>query len=193
LHPYILSGDLNEDILRPETNNYVSGHPIQRLIVPATGLQLTNPTNQFTGAPTNDMTESIQASKLTVRFDYIMPNPLMFSNIVSSQIFRTDKLFPVPPNLNSNDDRTASDHLPVVMVFKNPYQNPFQILSVAASNAVVTLNWQAVPGQTYVVENSPDLLNWSSFVTNLMATNFSATLTTNAPATSQFFRVRKSP
>lgn len=193
LHPYIMSGDLNEDILRPETNNYVTGHPIQRLIAPATGLQLTSPTNQFTGAPTNDMTESVQASKLTVRFDYIMPNPLMFSNIVGSQIFRTDKLFPVPPNLNSNDDRIASDHLPVVMVFKNPYQNPFQILSVAASNAIVTMNWQAVPGQTYAVESSPDLLTWTPFATNLMATNFSLTLTTNAPVTSQFFRVRKSP
>jgi endonuclease/exonuclease/phosphatase family metal-dependent hydrolase len=193
LHPYIMSGDLNEDILRPETNNYVSGHPIQRLIAATTGLQLTSPTNQFTGAPTNDMTESVRASKLTVRFDYIMPNPLMFSNIVGSQIFRTDKLFPVPPNLNSNDDRIASDHLPVVMVFKNPYQNPFQILSVATSNAIVMLKWQAVPGQSYAVESSPDLANWAPFATNLMATNFSATLTTNAPVTSQFFRVKKSP
>ncbi len=137
LHPYILSGDLNEDILRPETSDYVSGHPIQRLISPPTGLQLTSPTNPFTGAPTNDMTESIRASKLTVRFDYIMPCPLMYSNIVSSQIFRTDKLVPVPPNLNSNDDKIASDHLPVLMVFKNPYQNPFQLLSVTRSNLTV--------------------------------------------------------
>ena len=192
-HPYILSGDLNEDILRPETNNYVSGHPIQRLIAAPTGLQLTSPTNPFTGAPTNDMTESVRATKLTVRFDYIMPNPLMFSNIVSSQIFRTDKLFPVPPNLNSNDDRIASDHLPVIMVFKNPYQNPFQILSAAISNSVVTLNWQSVPGQSYTVESSPDLVSWIPFATNLMATNFNVTFTTNAPVSSQFFRVKKSP
>jgi endonuclease/exonuclease/phosphatase family metal-dependent hydrolase len=191
LHPYILSGDMNEDIFRPETSDYVSGQPIQRLISPPTGLQFTSPTNPFTGAPTNDMTESIRASKLTVRFDYIMPSPLMFSNIVGSQIFRTDKLVPVPPNLNSNDDKTASDHLPVLMVFKNPYQNPFQLLSVVRGNLTVTLNWESVPGQQYTVESSPDLTTWTAFATNLMATNFTQTLNTNAPATVQFFRVRK--
>ncbi len=192
-HPYILSGDLNEDIFRPETNDYVSGHPIQRLISPPTGLQFTSPTNPFTGAPTNDMTESIQASKLTVRFDYILPCPLMLSNIVGSQIFRTDKLVPVPPNLNSNDDRTASDHLPVMMVFKNPYQNPFQLLSVTRSNLAVALNWESVPGQKYTVESSPDLVSWTAFATNIMATNFTQAFNTNAPAPVQYFRVRKTP
>jgi hypothetical protein len=193
LHPYILSGDMNEDILRPETSSYVTGQPIQRLISPPTGLQFTSPTNPFTGAPTNDMTESIRDSKLTVRFDYIMPCPLMFSNIIGSQIFRTDKLFPVPLNLNSNDDRVASDHLPVLMLFKNPYQNPFQLLSVIRNDPSVTLNWESVPGQPYTVESSSNLLNWTAFATNLMATNFTQTLNTNAPAGAQFFRVRKAP
>ena len=196
LHPYILSGDLNEDIFRPKTNgsgSYVSGQPIQRLTSAPTGLQFTSPTNPFTGAPTNDMTESIRDTKLTVRFDYIMPCPLMFSNIIGSQIFRTDKLLPVPPNLNSNDDKIASDHLPVLMVFKNPYQNPFQLLSVTRSNLTVALNWESVPGQKYTVESSPDLVGWTAFATNIMATNFSQTLNTNTPATAQFFRVRKTP
>ncbi|HXS68896.1 MAG TPA: hypothetical protein VN761_08635 [Candidatus Polarisedimenticolia bacterium] len=193
LHPYILSGDLNEDILRPDTNEYVTGHPIQRLMSAPTGLQFTSPTNPFTGAPTNDMTESIRASKLTVRFDYIMPNPLMFSNIVTSQIFRTDKLSPVPPGLLSGDDKTASDHLPVLMVFKNPFENPFQLLSVTRSNPAVTLNWQSVPGQQYRVESSSDLMSWTVLATNLMATNFSFTFTTNTTPSAQFFRVRKTP
>ena len=196
LHPYILSGDMNEDIFRPDTNgsgSYVSGQPIQRLLSPPTGLQFTSPTNPFTGSPTNDMTESIRDSHLTVRFDYIMPCPLMFSNILTSQIFRTDKLFPVPPNLNSNDDRIASDHLPVLMVFNNPFQNPFQLLSVTRSNLALGLNWQSVPGQGYAVESSSDLVNWTTFATNLMATNFSMTFNTNAPVSLQFFRVRKAP
>jgi endonuclease/exonuclease/phosphatase family metal-dependent hydrolase len=191
LHPFILSGDLNEDVFRPETNTYVTGHPIQRLVSNPTGLQFTSPTNPFTGAPTNDMTESIRDSKLTVRFDYIMPCPLMFSNIIGSQIFRTDKLFPVPPNLNSDDDRVASDHLPVLMVFKNPYQNPFQLLSVARNDTTLSLNWESVPGQQYTIENSPNMVNWTAFATNLMATNFTQTFTTNLPASTQFFRVRK--
>lgn len=193
LHPYILSGDMNEDILRPETNNYVSGQPIQRLTSIPTGLLLTSPTNPFIGAPTNDMTESVRASKLTVRFDYILPNALMFSNIVSSQIFRTDKLFPVPPNLTSNDDRIASDHLPVLMVFRNPFANPFKLISVTRNDPVLALNWESVPGQLYTVESSPDLLNWTTFATNLIGTNFSFTFSTNTSGASQFFRVRKAP
>lgn len=193
LHPYILSGDLNEDILRPETKSYVTGHPIQRLVSLPTGLQLTSPINPFTSAPTNDMTESIRASALTVRFDYILPCALMYSNIVTSQIFRTDKLVPVPPNLNSNDDRTASDHLPVLMVFSNPYQNPFQLLSVIRNDPVLTLTWQSVPGQQYAIESSANLTDWTTFATNLMATNFTAAFSTNTPASSQFFRVRKAP
>jgi len=192
LHPYILSGDMNEDILRPETAKYVTGHPIQRLVGQPTGLQLTTPTNPFTSAPTNDLTESIRGP-LDVRFDYIMPNALMFSNIVTSQIFRTDKLSPVPSGLLSGDDKTASDHLPVLMVFKNPFQNPFQLLSVTRNDPSVTLNWQSVPGQQYRVESSPDLTTWTVFATNLMATNFSFTLTTNSSPAAQFFRVRKTP
>lgn len=193
LHPYILSGDLNEDILRPETKSYVTGQPIQRLVSAPTGLQLTSPVNPFTGAPTNDMTESVRASQLTVRFDYILPCALMYSNIVTSQIFRTDKLVPVPPNLNSNDDRTASDHLPVEMVFSNPYQNPFQLLSVVRMDSMLTLAWESVPGQQYAIESSSNLVDWTTFAANLMATNFSAVFSTNTPATSQFFRVRKAP
>ncbi|HWC61391.1 MAG TPA: hypothetical protein VHC44_16985, partial [Verrucomicrobiae bacterium] len=99
----------------------------------------------------------------------------------------------VPPNLNSNDDRIASDHLPVLMVFKNPYQNPFQLLSVTRSNPTLTLNWESVPGQQYTVESSPDLVNWTALATNLMATNFTQTFNTNTPADAQFFRVRKAP
>jgi len=163
------------------------------LLSAPTGLQFTSPTNPFTGAPTNDMTESIRASKLTVRFDYIMPNALMFSNIIGGQIFRTDKLFPVPPNLTTNDDRIASDHLPVLMVFKNPYQNPFQLLSVTRADPALALTWESVPGQQYSIEGSTDMAAWIPFATNLMATNFAQTFNTNTAGGSQFFRVRKVP
>jgi hypothetical protein len=117
----------------------------------------------------------------------------MFSNVVSSQIFRTDKLSPVPAGLISGDDKTASDHLPVLMVFKNPFQNPFQLLSVVRNDPAVTLNWQSVPGQLYAVESSSNLSDWNIFATNLMATNFSVTITSNASPATQFFRVRKAP
>jgi hypothetical protein len=59
---------MNEDINRPGTD-YVSGQPIQRLVNDATGLRLTTPVNPFNN---DDRTISIQ-SRLTARFDYILP------------------------------------------------------------------------------------------------------------------------
>jgi len=96
LHPYILSGDMNEDINRPGTNDYDTRQPIQHLVAPLTGLQLTTPVNPFDSSSSNDMTISIQDPRLSARFDYILPCSLLFSNIASSQIFRTDKLIPLP-------------------------------------------------------------------------------------------------
>ena len=74
LQPYVLSGDMNEDILRPPPSNPQS---IQRLISAPTGLQLTTPLNALTGS---ERTWSIQdADGLTVRYDYILPCGLLFS------------------------------------------------------------------------------------------------------------------
>ena len=112
-HPYLLAGDMNEDINRPPG---ASQQPIQRL-TNSTGLFLTTPRNPVNN---DDRTISIQ-SGMSDRFDYILPGPLLFYNIASSQIFRTDLLEPTPPGLQQLDDKTASDHLPVLMVFNNPY------------------------------------------------------------------------
>ena len=125
-HPYVLNGDLNEDAFFPDAD-YVSGRPIQRLTSAPTGLQMTIPVNPVTHT---DLTESIQDS-LDTRFDYILPCALLFSNLVGGEVFRTDLLTNLPSNLFSNDDKTASDHLPVVMIFNNPFDTPFRLLSVA--------------------------------------------------------------
>ena len=85
--PYVLTGDLNEDISRAPSS---SRQPIQRLANAATGLRLTTPTNRITGS---DRTISIRDS-LTARFDYILPCALLFSNILGSEVFRTDVLSP---------------------------------------------------------------------------------------------------
>src|SRR5207247_934729 len=69
-HPYILSGDMNEDVFRPDTNSYTSGQPIEKLTSAPTGLHLTTPVNPVTGS---DLTESIQGTgTLNVRLDYIL-------------------------------------------------------------------------------------------------------------------------
>jgi endonuclease/exonuclease/phosphatase family metal-dependent hydrolase len=189
LHPYLLNGDLNEDVLRPETNRYVSGQPVQRLVSAPTGLELTTPVNPFSQS---DLTESIQTT-LNVRFDYILPCGLLFSNVVSSQVFRTDLLPNPPPPLLPSDDKTASDHLPVVMMFANPYNRPFKLTSVARTNQVTRLTWESVRGQLYRVDTSSNLSTWAVLADNLVATSASFTFTTNLPAPQQFFRVRRGP
>lgn len=169
-HPYVLDGDMNEDAFFPDTD-YVSGQPIQRLTSPPTGLRMTIPVNPFTGA---DLTESIQGA-LDTRFDYILPCGLLFSNIAGGEVFRTDLLTNLPPNLFSNDDKIASDHLPVLMVFNNPFDTPFKLLSIARSNQAVTLNWESQNNRNFRVESSTDLISWTALATNLLAT------TTNSP------------
>jgi endonuclease/exonuclease/phosphatase family metal-dependent hydrolase len=188
LQPYVLSGDLNEDILRPPVSNPQS---IQRLVSAPTGLQLTTPLNAFTGS---ERTWSIQdAGGLTVRYDYILPCGLLFSNITSSQVFRTDLLANPPAPLKTTDDATASDHLPVIMFFGNPYARPFRLTSIGKSNEAVALTWETVPGQPYRVEVSSDLSAWSVLASNLLATNSSFTLNKNATGDVQFFRVYREP
>ncbi len=179
LHPFVLTGDMNDS----DTN----APAIQRLISPPTRLRLTNPQNPTSGSIN---TFSIQAS-LSERVDFIFPNDLLGSNIHTSQVFRTDLLNPLPPGLNANDDATASDHLPVMVVFNNPYTKPFQITSITNSHPTITLNWESVPGQFYQVETSPDLRSWSALTANLPAADFNAAFATNAADTAKFFRVRQ--
>ena len=186
--PYVLSGDMNEDILRPPVSNPQS---IQRLISAPTGLQLTTAVNPLTGS---ERTWSIQdADGLTVRYDYILPCAMLFSNLVGGQVFRTDLLYPVPPNLYSNDNIIASDHLPVFMVFANPFNTPFRLLSIGVSNQIVSLTWESTSNRQYHVEISSNLTAWTPLVTNLAATGADFTFTTNVPGDVKFFRVRRAP
>jgi endonuclease/exonuclease/phosphatase family metal-dependent hydrolase len=185
LHPFILAGDMNEDIAHPATG---SRQPIQRL-TSGTSLRLTTPLNPFTLSP---LTFSIQSpGGLSRRYDYILPNTLLFSNIQSSQVFRTDLLDPAPPDLFTNDNVTASDHLPVLMVFNNPFTRPFRVTSFTPADQSVSLTWQSVPGQSYRVEASASLTTWTALADNLLATNYSLTLTTNLAVPAQFFRVKR--
>ena len=188
LQPYVLSGDMNEDILRPPVSNPQS---IQRLISAPTGLQLATAVNPFTGS---ERTWSIQdADGLTVRYDYILPCGLLFSNITSSQVFRTDLLYPVPSNLYSNDNKIASDHLPVFMVFGNPFNTPFRLLSIGVTNQNISLKWESASNRQYHVDVSSDLAAWMPLATNLAATGTNFTFATNVPGDVKFFRIRRAP
>ncbi len=190
LHPYLLAGDMNEDIAIPATG---SQQPIQRL-TNGTGLRLTTPLNPVT---LTRFTHSIQSSNgPTRRYDYIFPNPLLHANLQSAQVFRTDLLNPFPPTLNSNDSATASDHLPVQIVFNHPFVQPFRITSIVCSNQSIALEWESVPGQSYMVESTASLecdkcMDRVS-AEHLLATNYLLTLQTNVESGTAFFRIKNS-
>jgi hypothetical protein len=160
------------------------------LISAPTGLQLTTAVNPFTDS---ELTWSIQDTDgLTKRYDYILPCAMLSSNIVSSQVFRTDLLDPLPPNLYSNDDN-ASDHLPVFMVFGNPFNTPFRLLTIGMTNQIVSLQWESASNRSYNIEVSSNLTAWTPLATNLTATGANFTFTTNVPGDVKFFRVYRAP
>jgi endonuclease/exonuclease/phosphatase family metal-dependent hydrolase len=183
--PYLLTGDLNEDINLPMSQDLAA---IQRLVSPPTGLQLTTPLNPFT---LTRYTHSIQGA-LDARFDYVLPGGLLFSNLVNSQVFRTDLLPPpLPLNLNSNDNIIASDHLPVVMVFN--YPDPPLWVTLGVSNQTVTLTWPALVGRGFVIESSTNLTTWTLAASNLVAFSAQPTWTASTTNAARFYRVLRLP
>jgi len=115
-HPYVLAGDMNES----DTDSLA----IRYFISAPTSFLLTNPINPMSGSLN---TFSIRAS-LSSRLDYVFPGGLLVSNIAATQVFRTDLLnSPLLPLLPT-DSATASDHLPVLMLFNNPQRQAFQVV-----------------------------------------------------------------
>ena len=164
---------------------------IQRLISAPTGLHLATPCQPLTGS---ERTWSIQdAGGLTVRYDYILPCGLLFSNIIERPGFPHRFAATRRRRLYTNDNKIASDHLPVFMVFANPFNPPFRLLSIGVTNQIVSLKWESTSNRQYHVEVSSNLAAWTPFATNLAATGADFTFTTNVPGDVQFFRVRRAP
>lgn len=189
-NPYLLTGDLNEDVSRPDTNRYSSGLPIQRLVSGPTGLRLTTPRNPYSQS---DLTLSIR-STLNVRFDYILPCGSLYSNLASSQVFRTDLLPALPAPLLGGDCATASDHLPVMMSFNvTPPAQPFRMLALVRTNDLVTVSWQSTPGGIYRLEASSNLITWTPLAASLVATASQFSLSTNLHHPALYFRASRQP
>jgi endonuclease/exonuclease/phosphatase family metal-dependent hydrolase len=185
LRPYLLTGDMNEDVNDPPDG----GVALPTLSSLPTGLRIATPLNPQSGS---HLTFSIRAIDLTKRYDYVLPNALLFTNLLDGQIFRTDlatNIFPALPG----DATNASDHLPVFVRFKNPYALPPRILSFGVSNAAGKLNWSAISGGRYSVESSMNLPAWTPLATNLLATNELLSFSTNAMGAQRFLRVRTEP
>jgi endonuclease/exonuclease/phosphatase family metal-dependent hydrolase len=188
-HPYSLSGDLNEDIYRPPGG---SRQPIQILTSAPTGLKLSTPVNAISG---EDYTLSIQGN-LNVRFDYILASQSLWTNVISSQVFRTDLLPNPPPPLLASDDLTSSDHLPVIMEFNNPYATPALEPRVAGNLGFASGNFgfdlKGRAGRTVIVDASTNLTLWLPVWTNILGTGtvyFSDS--ESSMSASRFYRLRE--
>ncbi len=183
--PYLLTGDMNEDIARPDTSKYASGLPIQNLVNPQTGLALTTPVNPVTG---QDFTMSME-STLSVRFDYVLPCAMLFSNISSGQVFRSDVLTNPPvAEVYSTDSRAASDHLPVMAAFENPYPAPEPIVRVGE---ITTLVWESEPGQIFRIRSTQNpglpLSGWDTVAGQILANGYRSSLSITSSAPRQFY------
>ncbi len=179
--PFSLSGDMNDS----DTNAVA----IQRLVSMPTSLQLTNPTNLVSGS-----INSYDSANPDERIDYIMPCSLLASNIVNGQIFRTDLLNPLPSGLMRNDDTEASDHLPVLMTFADPFDAPFRLLSLTRTNQNVTLKWESATNRVFSVETSANLVQWTTLASNLFSTGTNFIFTTDAAVDeAKFFRIYRVP
>jgi endonuclease/exonuclease/phosphatase family metal-dependent hydrolase len=187
---YLLTGDLNEDVFRPAPA-FTSRLPIQNLANPHTGLSLITPTNPVT---LQDLTLSIHEA-LNVRFDYVLPCAALETNLVSSMVFRTDVLTnPVVSQVFSNDSRTASDHLPVLAVFRNPNW-PVQPLVV--NGVFKLLSWESAPGELYLIRSADNagapVSLWTVEASNFVATSYVSSATLVRTQSRGFFTVERLP
>ena len=186
--PYVLAGDFNEDIARPRS--YEQG-AMQRIINGATGLQLTTPRNPFNN---DERTHSSRNANPSIRFDYILPGQLLFTNLATNWIFRTDYLTPVPPGVQSDDVQVASDHLPLVAVFNNPYYVPAPFrAAVRIENQTAIVSWHSLVGNKYVVRGSFNLTNWFNASPTITATGTNSDWAGALVPNSMFFRIVEVP
>lgn len=185
-HPFLLTGDLNEDHLVHATSG---AGVIPKLTNLAVGLRLTSPVHPVSRS---ERTFSIRTS-LQSRLDYILPNALLYSNVIASQTFRTGLLNPLPPGLQANDDRTASDHLAVLMTFANPYRAPYRISQIAVDADLLTLNWEAEPGRRYTIVSSSNLVDWTPAATGILTGGNTGLWITTRPAVPRYFRLLQEP
>ncbi|HYG24238.1 MAG TPA: endonuclease/exonuclease/phosphatase family protein [Verrucomicrobiae bacterium] len=184
--PYVLTGDFNEDLMRPPPSRLGS---VERLVNPGTGLHLTTPLEISGGSELTFSTQS--PNGFTRRYDYILPSSLLWSNVVSSELFRSDVLDVLPQNLYWTDSRVASDHLPVLIRFANPFRRqPF--LRITRTRIGIDLSFSSVPGQRYHVEQSANLVNWN-MVSEVTAEQVETTMPVHPQESSGFLRVGIGP
>jgi endonuclease/exonuclease/phosphatase family metal-dependent hydrolase len=180
--PFVLTGDLNED---PVVHATAGAGVLAALTNDVVGLRLTTPIHPTTGS---ERTFSIRAS-LSSRLDYILPNGLLYSNIVAARTIRTGLLDPTPPGLLADDDRTASDHLAVLMIFNDPHAKPPRLTRILHTGSFLSVAWEARPGRRYSIEWSGDFEDWLPAAEGILVGGTEGIWITTPPPSTRFFRL----
>ncbi len=182
---FVLTGDLNEDLMRPPA---ASQQPLDRLVNAATGLRLTTPLH----GNSDERTWSARFG-LQLRYDYVLPGGRLFTNLVHSQVFSVASISNRTAAGLPASDGIASDHLPLLMVFRSPDAADFQITRITPGQGGLELSWEALPEFNYRVETSTHLPFWSPDGETLQTTgtNLNVLLKLNGPE--RLFRVRRDP
>lgn len=184
---YLLTGDLNEDVLAPPAG---SQRPVAKLVNPATGLRLLTP--RAPGS-TSEKTWSTRPPGLLYRLDYLLPGGLLFSNLVRTEVVRTATLQPLPPGLNQDDEISASDHLALWAEFAPPDAPPFRLIRLEVDGSTLVLVWEAAPGFEYTPEVSGDWRTWTPLGPAARGAGPQLRWEGPAPLSPAFFRVRRWP
>jgi hypothetical protein len=79
------------------------------------------------------------------------------------------------------------------MVFGNPFNPPFRLLTIGRTNQIVSLQWESASHRSYNIEVSSNLTAWMPLATNLVATGANFIFITNVPGSAKFFRVYRAP
>jgi len=165
--PWLLCGDLNQDV-QPANAPTPNLRPVERLANAALGTRLLTPTNPI--AAFREYTWSAIAG-LSRRFDYILPGALLATNVVSGSTFYSPVVAGTVPGMTRSTSAEASDHLPVLVRFQDPFRPPFSLRISATGMDRLALDWDPLPGDfVYRVELSTDLGRWSAATPGL-ATN----------------------
>jgi endonuclease/exonuclease/phosphatase family metal-dependent hydrolase len=185
-HPWLVCGDMNQDI-NPANAPAPNLRPIERLANAALGTRLLTPTNSVPAF--REYTWSAIAG-LSRRYDYVIPGSLLGSNYLSGTTFYSLTVGNTVPGITRSTSAEASDHLPVLVRFADPYRAPFSVRVAAAGADRLQFDWDFTPGGfVYRIERSNDLGRWDTLVPGLLTNRYQ--LPADGP--SAWYRVVRTP
>jgi hypothetical protein len=108
------------------------------------------------------------------------------TNMITTVVTNSDSYDLVNPALTATNSFTVV----VTVGTNNP---PLRILSITATNGVITITWSSVAGQTYAVQykNSATDTNWQQLGANMVATNTTSTATDTNSNPQRYYRIEQ--